>query len=541
MPTPALHSLACSIPLALILAGSPTAQVQLHAFSPTGTTVAVAGDVDADGTPDVVLGQWNEGLPFIPFTPAVGRISVLSGVTGAVLWERYGTSFDGNLGWSLSGAGDVNGDGYDDVVAGQPTHSILDTGTAFVYSGLDGAILHQWSGDVGGDFFGRSVSGAGDVNADGYDDVVVGADQTLWGLPFSAGPGYARVYSGRDGSELHAFVGDPTDSRFGDEVSTAGDANFDGFDDVIVSAAGSGDVRVYSGFDGSVLHQLSDVDGFGYSIADAGDVNGDWFDDFIVSAPYFDAGGGVDDAGRVRVYSGLDGSVLHTFVGGFDEQLGEGVSTAGDVDGDGFDDVAVRSAPAGVFVFSGATGAPIAAFSPAPGGGTGGIGTTTVDGGADFDGDGFADVVFEQNGAVFAYSAGSTGVPPRHDPHGVSCPGAVGLPSLRWRGAALPGQSLALEIRAVTPTTLATFMIGTPQLVPLDSFGMSGCELYVSPFVTIPGPASGMGHANTVLAVPPGPSAVGLSIEVQGASIEAFGPFPLLVGLTAGLSVTVGA
>ena len=163
-------------------------------------------------------------------------------ITHVPLYTFYGDSFQDWFGETVSGAGDVNGDGFDDVIVG----AIFDdnngerSGSARVFSGVDGAVLYTFDGDSAGDHFGRFVSGAGDVNSDGFDDVIVGAplDDNNGG-----GSGSARVFSGIDGSVLYTFDGDAANDILGVSVSCAGDVNGDGVADSIVGASGGGGIR----------------------------------------------------------------------------------------------------------------------------------------------------------------------------------------------------------------------------------------------------------------------------------------------------------
>ena len=257
-----------------------------------GESVSGAGDVNGDGKADIIVG-------------GNGFARVLSGNNGSVLHNFDGDAGNFNqFGSSVSGAGDVNGDGKADLIVGAPGNFFISlnngNGSARVLSGSDGSVLYNFVGDSENDYFGTSVSGAGDVNGDGMADVIVGADRVdVDCVPFFGGVdvGSARVLSGSDGSVLFEFFGDVTSGFFGRAVSGAGDVNGDGKADLIVgtpfdsnNGIQSGSARVLSGSDGSVLYnfdgQNTGFSGamFGRSVSGAGDVNGDGIDDFIVGA-----------------------------------------------------------------------------------------------------------------------------------------------------------------------------------------------------------------------------------------------------------------
>ena len=293
-------------------------------------TVSDAGDVNGDGFADLIVGTGS---------PDFIGVQVFSGVDGSLL---YDLPF---FGGPVSGAGDVNGDGFDDVVVSETQLGFFNNGQVRVHSGVDGSILYTFEGDEPTDKLGRSVSGAGDVNGDGFDDVIAG---TVCGGEYS---GSARVFSGADGSILYDFDGDSSYDSFGISVSCAGDVNGDGFADVIVGAPAnasvtSGYARVFSGADGSILYnfegngnQSFGRDLFGYSVSGAGDVNGDGFDDLIVGDGANKTNGTA--GGCAHVFSGADGSVIYTFEGNTNDSFGISVSCAGDVNGDGIADLIV--------------------------------------------------------------------------------------------------------------------------------------------------------------------------------------------------------
>ncbi len=462
--------------------------------------VASAGDVDADGHDDIIVGQ--------PYSATLiqlgGAAIVISGRTGLQLYRYDGTGRGDYLGRSVDGAGDVNADGFADFIVGATgeDNNGTNSGAAFVYSGRDGTELYRFDGDSAWDSMGISVSGAGDVNADGFDDVIVGIDQDDNNGDKS---GTARVFSGRDGSVLWSFDGDSTGDQFGFSVSGAGDVNADGFDDVIVGAFGddngysnSGSARVFSGRDGTLLFGLdgdAQADDFGYSVSGAGDVNRDGHADFIVGAP------GEDLAGRpgpgfARVFSGIDGAKLFTFRGDSDyDHFGTSVAGAGDVNGDGTPDLVVgadeddnrgKKNSGMCRLLSGANGSTLFSFN--------GLRDfhelgAVVAAGGDVDADGFADVLVSApradftapgSGSAYVLSGGAVGTPAITRITGSGCAGSNGhMPRVR-SGRPRIGDSFQVDLRGALPNSLVALNLGAPTLIHLTPVGMPGCTLYAT-------------------------------------------------------------
>ena len=315
-------------------------------FFTVGYIVSTAGDVNGDGYADFIVGQYGgAGRAYIYFGGPD-----MSNAGDVILTGAAGDYF----GYSVSTAGDVNGDGYADVIVGAYRNDAggTDAGGAYIYFG--GASMNELAdvtltGAAAGDYFGHSVSTAGDVNGDGYSDVIVGAYANDAG---GSNAGRAYIYFGGSGIGNNANViltGAAADFRLGISVSTAGDVNGDGYFDVIVGA----DLykRAYIYFGGAGMDNTSDVifigealsDYFGHSVSTAGDVNGDGYSDVIVGDHWNDTGGNA--VGRAFIYFGgnvMDNTADVILTGEAAEDFfGISVSTAGDVNGDGYADVIV--------------------------------------------------------------------------------------------------------------------------------------------------------------------------------------------------------
>jgi hypothetical protein len=302
-----------------------------------GTSVSGAGDVNADGYADFVVGAPLAGS-------GTGKVYVYSGHTGALLWSATGGAGD-QLGTVVAGVGDVNNDGYDDFLAASPIAAGGGTsrGVAIVYSGHTGAVLLTINGAFDGDYFGFSAAGVGDVNGDGHKDFVVGS--------LFVG---ATLYSGANGSVLRTFTA-PMDDRLGYSVAGAGDVDGDGVPDILVGAPqdgnifgpGNGYAVVYSGATGLVIRTLSggaSGDRFGSAVGGARDMNNDGHAEILVGADQFTTSG----PGYARLFNGADGSVVHTFLGlSQNERFGASVDGLGDLNGNGDLEIAIAAPDAG--------------------------------------------------------------------------------------------------------------------------------------------------------------------------------------------------
>ena len=257
--------------------------------------------------------------------------------------------------------------------------------------------LFEVTGDKEADHFGVAMACAGDFNNDGHPDLIIGAPEDA--NIFVSGEGFARVHSGLNGAVLFTAQGSANFECYGAAVEGDLDLNGDGIADILVGAPrassvlpNAGRVEARSGVSGSLIFSingLNDGEEFGYSIAALGDINFDGRDDFAVGAPKAPAGV-INDVGRVTIHSGLNGSILHSIAGsGSSDRFGYDLACAGDVTGDGRDDLIAGSLFGGVKVISGSSGAvvnTIGANSPD-------IYGRSLDSIADLNGDGVRDIV----------------------------------------------------------------------------------------------------------------------------------------------------
>ena len=386
----------------------------------SGRPVSNAGDINDDGIDDLIIGaaranpngNTSAGSSYVVFGSDSGlpnpfNLTSLDGSNGFVL---NGDAFDDRSGSSVSAAGDINGDGIDDLIIGAPyayPNGTYSAGSSYVVFGsdsglpnpfelssLDGSNGFVLNGEVSNDFSGFSVSDAGDINDDGIDDLIIGAFSANPNGNASAGRSYVVFgsdsglpnpfnLSSLNGSNGFVINGEASFDVSGRPVSAAGDINGDGIDDLIIAAYGAApndnisagssyvvfgsdtglpnpfDLSSLDGTNGFKLNGEAAFDDSGFSVSAAGDINNDGIDDLIIGALEADPDG-TNNAGRSYVVFGSDSGLSNPFElssldgsNGFvlngeasGDFSGRSVSDAGDINGDGIDDLIIGAASA---------------------------------------------------------------------------------------------------------------------------------------------------------------------------------------------------
>lgn len=366
----------------------------------SGYSVSSAGDFNDDGYDDIIIGAPNYDISYVIYGSSINPGAInLANALGAQGFSVSSSSHGDGSGISVSSAGDVNGDGFGDIIIGAygaSPNSRSRAGTSYVIYGSSsnpgtinlanalGTKGFLVNGGALEDYSGRCVSSAGDVNGDGYDDIIIGAHQADPSSRTDAGISYVIYGSSTNpgtidlinalGTKGFSVYGGAANDYSGYSVSAAGDVNGDGFSDIIIGAygadpgsrSGAGISYVIYGTasnPGTIdLANALGTKGFsiygrnscsGYSVSSAGDINSDGYSDIIIGAP-FEAPNSRTSAGISYVIYGSSinpgtidlintlGTKGFTVNGGAnDDYSGSSVSSAGDVNGDGYDDIII--------------------------------------------------------------------------------------------------------------------------------------------------------------------------------------------------------
>jgi hypothetical protein len=336
-------------------------------------------------------------------TPVVAISPKVATAQGSIV--EFGSSpLDANLGIHLAAVGDVDFDGYEDVLAGDPSFSgspsIPRQGRLVVFSGRTGARIHEVTLGLASESLGATLSRAGDLDGDGIPDFLAFGRGGLAVPPDLIGTGAVYAFSGATGTLISHIHGPSTTHSFGGHgLAAIGDVDLDGFPDAAVGnredtvfGPDSGSLRIISPSTGVVLMTLGPpgTPGIGFRVADAGDPDQDGVPDVIVSVTPPSTLGIPE---HLQVMSSMTGASLTTLPSG-DKPLHV---RRPDIDQDGIGDfVATENVwPYRVVVYSGTTFQPLL-YAP--------YGADRVDGSPDIDGDGRDDLIVSNVLGVLALS-----------------------------------------------------------------------------------------------------------------------------------------
>ena len=300
-----------------------------------GLAVAALGDIDGDGTSELLM-----GMPNYAGSAVTGEAWIASGATGAVLRIHVGAAMGGAFGAEVAALADLNRDGVREFAVGAPGAS-----TYFVYDGASGNELHFYTSVQADSGLGWAIEPLDDLSGDGVPDVLVTAP--FWKNSSGITTGRTTLRSGVDGSSFWSHVGENTSAFavdfYGMTAAALDDLDGDGVGDYAIGAWAFGNcqegrVYVHSGATGAELSRLNGSacgECLGIALANGGDLNADGVGDLLIGLPHR----GSNMNGGVRLVSGADARDLSLVDGAAGERLGCALGPAHDLDHDGIVDL----------------------------------------------------------------------------------------------------------------------------------------------------------------------------------------------------------
>jgi hypothetical protein len=310
-----------------------------HANASLGSVVSGVGDLDGDGLADMIVGAPDGVLSLSVF--GRGQAIAYASGTGQALYVWNGVGSQDGFGAAVAGVGDTDGDLVPDILVGT---RVFVNGYVRLYSGATGILISHISAPAGHDGFGWSVAPAGDLNADGRADFIVGARAAdPNGL---SNAGRVLVYSGLTLQPILTIDGASSNLFLGKVVAGGEDATGDGVPDVLAqgNGPGSGSAHLFSGSTGLEVRRHDGISGqnvsLGHALAFAGDLDLDGASDYLLADQYFQSSGVLSGGAWIR--SGATGAQLWGEKGDkADVRFGSAVAGLGDVNGDGSPDFAI--------------------------------------------------------------------------------------------------------------------------------------------------------------------------------------------------------
>ncbi len=323
---------------AIVFSGATHTEIRRHdgpiASGQFGGVLSGLGDLDGDGLHELAVASRVANTGGIHWS---GRVKVFRGSDGSELFDFPGTTASAFLGSALDSLNDLNGDGVDEFIISEPGTTPA-TGQVFIKDGASGSNYLTLTGATNGEAFGLGACNAGDLNGDGKDDVLIASaginvlsaysavdGALIWSQPMSGvGKALARLGDVNGDGVTDVIAGAPYQAPGG--VSYAGSA------------------YLVSGADGTVILQIDGIrsgEQLGFDVDNAGDHDGDLIDDFMVGKL---AASASLDYGEVEIYSSADGGLIHTITGSHNwDQMGHSVSLIGDLTGDGRREILVSA------------------------------------------------------------------------------------------------------------------------------------------------------------------------------------------------------